>query len=251
MNPGKKIALFSLLIVLPFINLICQIGSPTKKDSDTRYTTNRQGDVLSSSPDGKKSFFYAGILTGVTFNNYVVKISTNEFRSFSDPSPFAGISLKFLNSTRGLGILFQSAIGPRVHHYSYLIKNTASDDYYETTLKSLASTSRIGFTVFRPKKSLLTHFVETGFLTSIYLNQKYENYKSQVYTTGNIVFTSHDQNKLNSVFYYGVFVQTGLMFNINNVNSFILSGGYDFMISSGSERIQSCDLSINYILKFK
>jgi hypothetical protein len=210
---------------------------------------------LSSNPftiySGRQNSLSAGLLVGVTSDRFLVNPADKKIESSSNPAPYAGIYASFISKKSGGGLFLQTSVSFKSHHYSYSVENSFSKDYYETFITSFVSVSRLGFTLNPPTITSLKPFIEGGALVNVYLNPKYDNYRDELLTDGNTVFTYHNKNILNSVFYYGAFLRAGVMLNFRNNNSLRFSGGYDFFLSSGTERIHSIDLSATYMLKFK
>jgi hypothetical protein len=251
MNYWNKIVLLFLLISLPFGKVICQTDSSSNRSSSGETSGNKKDENKSGTPEEKKRSLYIGPVTGLTFNRYQVTNKYQRFESFSEPSPYAGIYLKLMNNSTGLGILFQSTIDKRTYNYSYLTENQTSSNYYETTLKSLTNTSGFGI-IFAPVTGkLLKPFVEGGALVNIYLNPEYENYINQMHSQDNTIYSFYNHDVLNSAFSYGAFLRSGIMLSMKNGNEFKLTGGYDFLMGSGNVRLHSFDLSISYMMKFK
>ena len=200
---------------------------------------------------GVKKDFYIGFVTGVSFDWHVVKTTGKGFQSFPGPSPYAGISLQLMNEYTIFGILFQSTLGYKTHHYSYETETLPSKNYYETFIKSLENTSRIGFSINLFPNTSLKPFIEGGGMFSIYLNPKYDNYRDQLFPSSNTSYSFHDQNELKSAPFYGAFFRTGLQLNLKNYNLLRCSGGYDFLTSSTSDKIHCIDFSIIYLMKLK
>jgi hypothetical protein len=238
MNYWNKNALLFLLISIPFSDIICQTDSSSGRNSN-------------GLTDGKKSSFYLGLVTGVTFDKYLVTNKYQRFESFSEPSPYAGIYLKLINKSSGFGILLQSAIDYKTYNYSYLTENQTTSNYYETSLKNLSNTSGIGI-IFTPVSgNSFKPFVEGGALLNFYLDPKYENYINQVNSQDNTIFSFYNNDVVNSTFSYGAFLRSGIMFYLKNGNEFKIAGGYDFLLGSGNVRVHSFDLSISYMIKCK
>jgi hypothetical protein len=199
---------------------------------------------------GSQRDFYAAIVTGVTYDWYLAKVTNKEFQSSPELSPYAGIYLKLMNNKASGGILFQSSIAYKNHHYSYMTENPVSNDYYETFIKSLASISRIGVSVNLLQDTPFRPFVEGGGMVSLYFKSSYDNYRDQLLPFTNDAFSFHDQNGLASSLFYGAFLRAGIVKNMKNNNLLSFSGGYNFLTNSDAN-IHSIDFSIIYMMKLK
>jgi hypothetical protein len=251
MNYWNKALLLFLLISIPFGNIICQTNSSSNRILSGEISGNKKDENKSGIAGEKTRSLYIGFVTGVTFNKYQVTNKYQRFESFSEPSPYAGISLTLINNNSGFGILLQSTIDYKTFNYSYLTENQTTSNYHETSLKSLSSTSGIGI-IFTPVSGkLLKPFIEGGALLNIFLNPEYENYINEVHSRDNVIFSFYNHDVLNSAFSYGAFLKSGIMLNMKNGNTFKLTGGYDFLMGSGNVRVHSFDLSITYMIKFK
>lgn len=194
--------------------------------------------------------FYSGFVTGVTFDRYLLKIPTKSFQSFPEASPYAGIYLRLMRKNAVSGILFQSSLGYKRYHYSYLTENNTSNEYYETFVKSLASISKIGLSVNLRSPALFKPYFECGGLLTVYINPKYDNYRDLLSISDNTAYSYHDQNELNSDPLYGAFIRMGIQMDLENNNIFKISGGYDFLTNSDAN-VHSLDFSLIYMMKFK
>jgi hypothetical protein len=199
--------------------------------------------------NGIQRQLYIGMLGGVTFDKYLMKIKYNGFKSYSDPSPYAGIRFDLLNQKTGNGFLFESTLNYKAHHYSYFTESENTEDYFESSVKGISINSRIGMIGSFLPSTFLKPFLEGGLITSYYLRPEYENLESLIRISDNTIFTFRNQDKLNSDFYYGLSLRSGIKMPVSKSNYFKLSGGYNYLMSSAKERIHSFDLSIIYMLK--
>jgi hypothetical protein len=200
---------------------------------------------------GRQNSLRVGLIIGVTFDRYVANPAYKKIQSSTKPASYAGIYANLINNNTGSGLFLQTAVSYKSHHYSYSVEKSLSKNYYETFMTSFVSVSRLGFTINPPTITSFKPFIEGGALVNIYLNPKYDNYRDEFLTVENTIFTYHNNSILNSLFYYGGFLRAGIQLNLKSNNLLRFSGGYDFLLSSGTERIHSIDISVTYMMKFK
>jgi len=200
--------------------------------------------------NGIKKSLYVGLATGVTIDNYFPNIQSVNIHSFPEPSPYAGIYAKLPLCYTGSGLFLQSSLGYKTHHYFYSTKDQFVYDYYEIFIKSLVSISRLGFTLNPVSVTKYKPFIEGGGLVCAYLNPRFDNYHDMMFTENNTAFSYYNNDVLTSSLYYGAFLRAGIMKILKYKNSIRLSAGYDYLMNSGPERIQSIDFSLTYMMKF-
>ncbi len=198
-----------------------------------------------------RMIYYAGVTAGVKFDRYLVNVTNNGFKSFSSPSPYAGLVAWILNKNREVGLVAETTFGIFKHNYSYLISEPLSNDYYETSLTGFSSISRLGL-MMNPLPALKSKlFIDCGPQAGLLINQKYENYVNKVSIEDNTVLSYNNQEKLNSGFFYGAYIRAGVIPYIRGLGPLKASAGFELMRNPENVRINAINISCTYYRRSK
>lgn len=200
--------------------------------------------------NGKERVLDIGPVAGVKFEKYIFDVPNEEYKSYSEPAPYAGISLRYFNRKSGNGVVFRNTFGYHNHHYSFLAKNPVSWNYMGGELRSLSNDSEAGLTISPLRRLSPGLFLEAGPMMSIYIKPQYTYYIDQVFKENNIVYSYYYQGRSRAPFYFGFYARTGLSLGLKNGKAMRVSGGYSYL-SARAEQIHLIDFSAAYLFRFR
>ena len=200
--------------------------------------------------NGTQRNFEIGPVIGVTFEKYEFTDVNDDYKSFSDPAPHAGIYMRLTNQKTGTGLVLRNIVGLYHHNYSY--KNVLADRsiFAQTDIRSLADNFEAGMTISPLKKLIPAGFFEAGGAIRFYIKPDYETLTNIVYPESDFVMSYLDNNIRNSNFFFGGFIRAGIFKALKN-NKLRIIGGYNYLMNNGSVKIQSVDLSAAYMIRYR
>lgn len=200
--------------------------------------------------NGKEQILDLGPVVGIRFEKYDRKFDNYDFKSYSDPSPYAGIYLRLTNKKTQAGLVLRNTVGYHRDNYSYKIDQTDFSYYTQTEIKSLSNSLETGLTFNPFRKFLPLSFIEAGGVARFYIKPRYENLTNKVFSGNNIVMSFSDNEIQNSKFFYGGFIRAGVNRSMKK-NNLRISAGYNYLLFKDSHKIQSVDLSAVYTFRLK
>jgi hypothetical protein len=186
-----------------------------------------------------------GVVAGVKFENYLFETDNDGYSSYSDPAPYLGLYLTVFNNMGWMGFLLRNTVEYHNDNYSYKQQVEEYTYFRQTTINSYADNFEAGLILWPVKHSIVKPFIEAGGAGRYYFKSSYNNYTEKNFSD-QYVFSHHDHDIMNSSFFFGGFVKAGLTRAINTKNSVSLSCGYSYLVSTGSEKIHSAELSVIY-----
>jgi hypothetical protein len=172
-------------------------------------------------------------------------------KSFPALVPYAGISVSAINRMSGLGGIFETTLGYRALHYNIKEEFASTVLYYEVFQKAIISSSRLGLSVNPGSGKKYRPLIEAGASFSALLSSDYDNYLDIHDLTENVVYSTNDNNCVNSDTYYGGFIRAGISFKSSRNNFFKITAGFERLWDHDSEKISSVNVGFSYMFNLK
>lgn len=200
--------------------------------------------------NGKERVFDLGFVAGIRFEKYKYDQPYDDYKSYSEPAIFSGISAKFYNKRSGSGVLVRNIFGYHNHHYTYLVKNPGSWTYVDASIRGLSNNTEAGFFISPFPRTFLKPSVEGGPVMAFYLKPEYSHYIDQVMQENNNVLSFYFKGTGRTPFYFGLFARMGISVDLRNGNYIKVAGGYNYL-SAQSEQIHAADISASYMIRYR